>query len=155
LDAKTAELIALRRAAMQHSAESPHRNPELVSALGGWAGSGRGGGSDGGGAGGISRKNSGSDVVMAGLRESLRGGGGGGADEGGGGGGGGGGGSGGVDSPHVQTVGGGGGGGGGGSGVEGAQLRAELRRSEEARRWDDAPLNPCWQRLVSALDSII
>ena len=38
LDAKTAELIALRRAAMQHSAESPHRNPDLVNALGGWAG---------------------------------------------------------------------------------------------------------------------
>ena len=40
LDAKTAELIALRRAAMQQSADSPHRNPDLVDALGGWAGSG-------------------------------------------------------------------------------------------------------------------
>jgi hypothetical protein len=39
LDAKTAELIALRRAAMRHSAESPGaRNDELVAALGGWAG---------------------------------------------------------------------------------------------------------------------
>ena len=39
LDAKTAELIALRRAAMRHSAESPGaRNNELVAALGGWAG---------------------------------------------------------------------------------------------------------------------
>ena len=38
LDAKTVELIALRRAAMQHSAESPHRNPDLVNALGEWAG---------------------------------------------------------------------------------------------------------------------
>ena len=39
LDAKTAELIALRRAAMRHSAESPGaRDDELVAALGGWAG---------------------------------------------------------------------------------------------------------------------
>ena len=38
LDAKTAELIALRRAAMQHSAESPSQ--ELKNALGGWAGAG-------------------------------------------------------------------------------------------------------------------
>ena len=38
LDAKTAELIALRRAAMRHNAESPSRNDELVAALGGWAG---------------------------------------------------------------------------------------------------------------------
>jgi hypothetical protein len=48
LDAKTAELIALRRAAMQHSAESPHRNPDLVNALGGWAGNANGGGGGGG-----------------------------------------------------------------------------------------------------------
>ena len=40
LDAKTAELIALRRAAMQQNADSPHRNRDLVDALGGWAGSG-------------------------------------------------------------------------------------------------------------------
>ena len=39
LDAKTAELIALRRAAMRHSAESPGaRDDELVAALGDWAG---------------------------------------------------------------------------------------------------------------------
>ena len=41
LDAKTAELIALRRAAMRHSAGSPNGAPwnqELVDALGGWAG---------------------------------------------------------------------------------------------------------------------
>ena len=42
LDAKTAELIALRRAAMRHNAESPSRNDELVAALGGWAGGGSG-----------------------------------------------------------------------------------------------------------------
>ena len=54
LDAKTAELIALRRAAMQHSAESPHRNPDLVNALGGWAGNanGRSSGGDKGTSGG-------------------------------------------------------------------------------------------------------
>lgn len=46
LDAKTAELIALRRAAMRHFAESPSRNDELVAALGGWAGSGSGNRSD-------------------------------------------------------------------------------------------------------------
>ena len=40
LDAKTAELIALRRAAMQQNADSPHRNRDLVDALGWWAGSG-------------------------------------------------------------------------------------------------------------------
>ena len=46
LDAKTAELIALRRAAMRHSAESPGaRDDELVAALGGWAGE-KGGGAN-------------------------------------------------------------------------------------------------------------
>jgi len=54
LDGKTAELIALRRAAMQSNAESPQRNPGLVDALGGWAGTGGGGGGGGatGGGGG-------------------------------------------------------------------------------------------------------
>ena len=63
LDAKTAELIALRRAAMRHSAPSPSQ--ELVDALGGWAGaerttaskaSGRVFGGGGGGGGGRSAR---------------------------------------------------------------------------------------------------
>ena len=36
----------------RYSAESPHRNPDLVNALGGWAGNNSSGGGGGGGGGG-------------------------------------------------------------------------------------------------------
>ena len=112
LDAKTAELIALRRAAMQHSAESPHRNPDLVNALGGWAGNNNNNGGNGGGGGNMIVHKGGSNEV-----------------------GGGGGGVGGTMSVEGSPANGvhhaSGGGGGGG---EEEALRAELRRSEDARK---------------------
>eukprot|EP00955_Chlamydomonas_euryale_P010234 109601-Chlamydomonas_euryale.AAC.1 len=42
LDGKTAELIALRRAALQHAASSPVKSAPLQSALGEWGAGGDG-----------------------------------------------------------------------------------------------------------------